>query len=37
VDHAIRNGGSTAQAFQILEITSMHLGAGGGNRLSGSI
>src|SRR5271154_5893211 len=31
VDHAIRLGCSAAEAFQILQITPMHFGAGGGN------
>ena len=30
VNHRIRRGGSAAQAFQIFEITPMHLGAGSG-------
>ena len=33
VNHAIRLVGSPAQAFQVLEIASMRLGAGGDERL----
>jgi hypothetical protein len=37
VNHPIRGGGSTAQAVQIPEITSMHLGTSGSKRLGGCI
>ena len=37
VNYGIRAGCSAAQAFQIFEITSMHLGAGGGQRLCARI
>ena len=37
VDHAIRAGCSAAQAFQVFEIASMHLGAGGDERLGARI
>jgi hypothetical protein len=37
VNHAIRQGCSTAQAFQIFQIASMNLGAAGGQGRSGRI
>jgi hypothetical protein len=37
VDHPIRHGGSTAQAFQIFKITSMYLGTRGDKRLGARI
>jgi hypothetical protein len=37
VNHAIRGGGSTPQAVQILKITPMDLGTSGGKRLGGRI
>jgi hypothetical protein len=37
VNYAIRHGCSTAQAFQVFKIPSMHLGAGGTNRRRGRI
>jgi hypothetical protein len=37
VNHAIRHGCSSAQAFQIFKITPMRLGASGGKRLGGRI
>jgi len=37
VDHAIRQGGAAAQAFQVFEIASMHLGPRGDKRLGGRI
>jgi hypothetical protein len=36
VNHAIRHGGSTAEAFED-KITSMHVSASGGKRLGGRI
>jgi len=37
VNHAIRQLRSTAQAFEILQMPSMHLSASGGKRLGGRI
>ena len=37
VDHAIRVVCSAAQAFEVLDIASMHLGAGSGERRGGRI
>ena len=37
VDHAVRGGGSAAQAFQVFEIAAMHLGTGGDKRLGAGI
>jgi hypothetical protein len=37
VDHAVGNGHSTAQAFQVFNGTPMHLGTSGDKRLGGSI
>jgi hypothetical protein len=34
-NYAIRRGCSTAQAFQVFEITSMHMGASSDTRLGG--
>ena len=37
VNHAIRHGRSAAQAFKVLEIASMRLGAGGDERLGARV
>ena len=37
VDHAIRHGRAAAQAFQVFEVASMHLGTGGDERLGARI
>src|ERR1700751_560919 len=37
VNHAIRGGCSTAQAFQVFKIPSLHLRAGGGKRFGAGI
>ncbi len=37
VNHAIRHGCSTAQAFQVFKIASMHLGTGSDERLGARI
>jgi len=37
VNHPIRHGCSTTQAFQVFKVTSMHLGASGDQRLGARI
>jgi hypothetical protein len=37
VNHTIRHSRSTAQAFEVVKITSMHLSACGGKRVGGRI
>ena len=37
MDHAIRLGRSAAQAFEIFKVASLHLGAGGGERLGARV
>ena len=37
VDHAIRHGCATAQAFRVCKITAMHLGTGGEESRGGRI
>jgi hypothetical protein len=37
VNHAVRGGGSTPQAVQILEIAAMRLSAGGDKRFGGRV